>query len=348
MATCSYSGTVTCRASSPPDGAGWRRPWGRISGWRRPASACPVTSEPRRRSGPGTARSTKSRARIDRVLGGLGAALAWAVAALCSARASRLIGSTATLAWAMLIGLTAISPLLVASGPVSLGRSELIWMGLSGLGNVVGLLAVYRAFQFGKVGIVAPIVSTEGAIAAVVSVAAGESLGVASGLVLGGVVAGVAVVAAAGSADVAGDRSGIRHQPIATGYAIVAALCFGLSLYATGQVGATLPAAWAVLPARLIGVVAIALPLAVLSRLRLTRAAAPLVLAVGLAEVTGFMSFTIGATAGIAISAVLASQFAAIAAVAAHFLFGERLSGRQAAGAATIAVGVALLTAMQA
>ena len=282
------------------------------------------------------------------VLGGLGAALAWAVAALCSARASRLIGSTATLAWAMLIGLVAISPLLVASGPVSLGRAELVWMGLSGLGNVVGLLAVYRAFQFGKVGIVAPIVSTEGAIAAVVSVAAGEPLSVGAGIMLGAIVVGVAVVAAAGSSDVVEDRSGITHQPIATIYAITAALCFGLSLYATGQIGATLPAAWAVLPARLIGVLAVAVPLVLLSRLRLTRAAAPLVLAVGLAEVTGFMSFAIGATAGIAISAVLASQFAAVAAVAAHFLFGERLSARQAAGAATIVLSVALLTALQA
>lgn len=282
------------------------------------------------------------------ILGGLGAALAWAVAVLCSARASRLIGSTATLAWAMLIGLVAISPLLVTAGPVSIGRAELIWMALSGLGNVVGLLAVYRAFQFGKVGIVAPIVSTEGAIAAVVSVAAGEPLSVAAGVVLGVIVAGVTVVAAAGSVDVVQDRSGIRHQPIATVYAITAALCFGLSLYATGQIGATLPAAWAVLPARLIGVLAVAVPLALLSRLRLPRAAAPLVLAVGLAEVTGFMSFAVGATAGIAISAVLASQFAAVAAVAAHFLFGERLSARQAAGAATIAVSVALLTALQA
>jgi drug/metabolite transporter (DMT)-like permease len=37
-----------------------------------------------------------------------------------------------------------------------------------------------------------------------------------------------------------------------------------------------------------------------------------------------------------------------MAAVAAHFLFGERLSARQAAGAATIVVSVALLTALQA
>jgi broad specificity phosphatase PhoE len=41
-----------------------------------------------RRSGPGTARWTSSRVGLIAVLGGLGAALAWAVAALCSARAA--------------------------------------------------------------------------------------------------------------------------------------------------------------------------------------------------------------------------------------------------------------------
>jgi len=283
------------------------------------------------------------------ILGGLGAALAWAVATLCSARSSRLIGSAATLSWAMLIGLAVVTPLLFIGGPVSLSGAELGWMAASGLGNVLGLLLVYRAFQFGKIGIVAPIVSTEGAIAAVVSVTAGEQLSLAAGVMLGAIVVGVAMVAAATSEDERpDDRSGIRHRPIATGYAMAAALSFGLSLYATGQIGATLPTAWAALPARLIGVVAVAVPLLLLSRLRLTSAAAPFVVAVGLAEVIGFMSYAYGATHGIAVAAVLASQFAAIAAVAAHFLFGERLTARQAAGAATIVVGVALLTALQA
>ena len=74
------------------------------------------------------------------ILGGLGAALAWAVATLCSARSSRLIGSAATLSWAMLIGLAVVTPLLLIAGPVSLSGAELGWMAASGLGTVVGLL----------------------------------------------------------------------------------------------------------------------------------------------------------------------------------------------------------------
>ena len=59
-------------------------------------------------------------------------------------------------------------------------------------------------------------------------------------------------------------------------------------------------------------------------------------------------AFTLGARDAIAISAVLASQFGVLAAVAAYVLFGERLSRRQTAGVAAIAVGVAALTLIQA
>jgi drug/metabolite transporter (DMT)-like permease len=80
----------------------------------------------------------------------------------------------------------------------------------------------------------------------------------------------------------------------------------------------------------------------------MTREAAPLVFASGILEVAGLVAFTIGARHGIAVAAVLGSQFAAIATVAAFFLFRERLARVQLAGVAVIAVGVAVLTALQA
>ena len=55
-----------------------------------------------------------------------------------------------------------------------------------------------------------------------------------------------------------------------------AALCFGVSLYAAGSVSGTLSIGLALLPARLIGVVAVGLPLVAMRRVRLTRRAAPL------------------------------------------------------------------------
>ena len=94
--------------------------------------------------------------------------------------------------------------------------------------------------------------------------------------------------------------------------------------------------------------VPVALPLAAAGRLTLSRRAAPFVVASGLCEVLGFASYTVGARHGIAIAAVLSSQFAAIAAVAAFFVFGERLGRAQVAGVAAIVSGVAALSALQA
>ena len=72
------------------------------------------------------------------------------------------------------------------------------------------------------------------------------------------------------------------------------------------------------------------------------------VVASGLAEVAGFYSYTLGSRHGLAIAAVLSSQFAVLALAASYVLFGERLSRVQLAGVACVVVGVAALTALTA
>jgi drug/metabolite transporter (DMT)-like permease len=276
------------------------------------------------------------------LLGGLGAAVCWAASTLCSSRSTKMIGSPSVLAWVMLVGFAAAAPLAARDGiPSGLGAPELGWTVVAGAGTVGGLLLVYEALRIGKVSIVAPITSTEGAIAAVLAIVAGEAVGVASGIMLVVIACGVAVASIQPS-DGSGD--GLR-APLLAG---AAALCFGLGLFATGRLSEALPVAWAIIPGRLIGVVAVALPLAATGRLRLTRPALPLVVVAGLCEVTGFASYAIGARHGIAVTAVLASQFAAFAVVAAYVLFSERITRLQLGGVAAIAVGVAVLTALQA
>ena len=86
-----------------------------------------------------------------------------------------MIGPQSVLAWVMLVGFAVTAPLTVSNGiPDGLGARQLLWIAVSGIGNVAGLLFVYEALRVGKVSIVAPITSTEGAIAAVLAVAAGE------------------------------------------------------------------------------------------------------------------------------------------------------------------------------
>ena len=276
------------------------------------------------------------------VLGGLGAAACWAGATLCASRSAKLIGAPSLLAGVMLVGLALVAPVAVWDGvPEALGAPELGWLGVAGLGNVAGLLLVYGALRIGKVSIVSPITSTEGALAAVFAIVAGEAIGVASGVMLLVIAVGVALASIA-------PGGGSGDQLRASLLAAAAALAFGAGLYATGRVSTSLPIAWAVLPARVVGVVAVAVPLLVTGRLRMTSGALPLVVVAGSCEVVGFASFAMGARHGIAISAVLASQFAALAALAAYFVFGERITRIQLLGVIGMAVGVAALTAIQA
>lgn len=279
------------------------------------------------------------------VVAGLGAALMWATGTLCSSRSSRMIGPASVLAWVMLVGLAAnLAAIAVGPRPGPLGGSDLGWMFLAGASNVVGLLLVYSALRRGKVGLVAPIVSTEGSIAAVLALAAGEALGIASALLLAVIAAGVVLAALAPEElPVAGER-----KSLSVGLATAAALLFGVSLYATGRLGDSLPTAWALLPPRVIGLAAVTIPLALTRRLRLTRRALPLVVAAGLVEVGGFAFFVVGARHGLAITAVVASQFAALATVGAYVLFHERLTARQLGGVGLIVLGVAALSAVRA
>ncbi len=279
------------------------------------------------------------------ILGGLGAATVFATATLCSSRSTRMIGAGPVLAWVMMLGSVIVVPWALAAGvPDGLDGRAAGWLIVAGVGNVAGLLLAYSALRVGKVGLVAPIVSTEGAIAAVISAVAGERIATGVGVTLGVIAAGILLASTSRDRDPA---AALAPAYVVALYAVGAAFCFGFSLYATARVSAELPLVWALLPARVAGILLIAIPLALTSRLRLTRRAFPLVLVSGLAEIAGFALFAIGSRHGIAVSAVLASQFGAIAGVAAFLLFRERLASVQIVGVAIIVLGVSLLSILQ-
>jgi uncharacterized membrane protein len=279
------------------------------------------------------------------ILGGLGAALMWGTATLCTSRSSRQLGAGSVLAWVMLAGLVIVVPLAIASGvPPALDTGVGWWLLLSGAMNVIGLALVYEALRLGKVGIVSPVASTEGAIAALLAVLAGETLGVSTAVLLVVITLGIVLAS----------RPAEEHQledphPLAsTLMSVGAAGTFGVGLYASGRVSDLVPVVWVILPARVLGALFVALPLAVRGKLRLTRESAPLVVTAGLCEIAGMASYALGARHGIAVAAVLASQFAAVAAIGAYVLFHERLSAVQRTGAGVILLGVAALTAINA
>src|SRR5690349_19210227 len=119
------------------------------------------------------------------IVGGLGAAVCWAVSSLSASRSARAIGSWATLGWVMLLGtVIAIPATVVWGGGVTVGPDSLLLLVVAGVSNVVGLLLAYTALQRGKVAVIAPILSTEGAAGAVFSVLFGEQVAIAAAVVL--------------------------------------------------------------------------------------------------------------------------------------------------------------------
>jgi drug/metabolite transporter (DMT)-like permease len=285
------------------------------------------------------------------IVGGLGAALSWAIATLASSRSSKLIGAPSVLAWVMIVGLAvSVVPAAVAT-PVNLLPEHAIELVLVGFAYTTGLLLAYIALTTGRVSLVAPVTATEGAVAALISVALGEPLGVATGLVLAVIATGVVLASYERAEDErrtapAPDEASTRRSVL---LAMGAAAAFSVGLVAAGRLGeAHVPPAWPVFTARVVGALAIAAPLLLTKRLRISRRAAPLVVVSGVLEALGSGLYVVAAADGVAPAAVLSSQFAAIAAVGAFVLFGERLQRVQVLGIVLIAVGVTVLAAAQA
>jgi drug/metabolite transporter (DMT)-like permease len=279
---------------------------------------------------------------VTGVLGGLLAALMWGGSTVVASRSTRMIGSQQVLAWVMLTGLAAMA----VAAPAVEGVPDVSWRGggwalLGGVASVLGLSLVYAALRIGKVGVVAPIASTEGALAAVFSVAfLGEHLPLSEACALAVIAVGVMVVTAqARLAD-------LHLRPALL--ALAAAAVFGVGLVASSQAGDAVGPLWTILAARVVGVLFVAAPLALAGRLPRPGRALWLVVFSGLAEVAGFAGYIIGARGGVAVPAVLASQFAAVAAIVSFVAFGERLTRPQLAGAVSIAAGVAAVAVLRA
>ena len=194
---------------------------------------------------------------------------------------------------------------------------------------------------------VSTIASTEGAIAAVISVLAGQQLAPGSGPILAIVAVGVVLAAAGGGQELEeGVRIGRARSLRAAGLAALAATMFGTGLFLTGRTSEALPIAWVLLPGRVLGLLIVGIPLVLTRRTAIPRSALPLLVTCGTVEIVGLTAFAIGARVDIAVTSVLASMFAPIAAVAAYVLFRERLVRRQVAGIVLVVAGIGLLGAL--
>ena len=189
---------------------------------------------------------------LTALVGGLLAAACFTAALLASTRSSpRMIGAGPTLGGVMLFGLALAVPIAALTvGDTRPTAAQVPYLLIAGLGNVLGLGCEYIALRTGKVGVVGALAASEGAIAAVLAVIAGETLAAVETIGVAVVGLGVIMASLGRDPDTVDPRAATR------------AIVFGgpalaPPLYATGRIGADLAAGWAVLPPRIVGVILI-------------------------------------------------------------------------------------------
>jgi drug/metabolite transporter (DMT)-like permease len=214
---------------------------------------------------------------------------------------------------------------------------------VASFGSVAGLVMMFTALQYGRVGLVTATISSQGAFATVYAAFAGESLHLLSYLAIAISAVGTFVlIGAGGSVAPPRERRGIL-------LALGAASLTGLSLYAASRGGSGIGADWVVACVRISSVLFVLVPLAVTRRLKSPRGVIVPTMIAGVGEVAAFGAYIAASDRiGVAVPAVIASQFALIAATVGWFVLGERLGRRQLGGAGAILIGVTALTILQA
>ena len=278
------------------------------------------------------------------ILAGLGTATLFAIGMLTAARASRAIGPFRVVAWSAVVASVLLAPfLLFGARPTDISSGQASLLVLSGLCNILGFIFVYAALGIGKVGVVAPIVATQGAVTAVLAALTGSVIEGVVTFWLTVVVLGVVIAARSQDPEPLPREQPVRAVLLATCGSVV----FGISLLAIGTLSSELPIQWVLMPARLTGILLIALPLALQGKLRVPVKLIPILVLTGICDVGGITLYTVGAEYSVPVTAVVASQMAPLAAVFAYIVFRERLGRGQIAGIFIIIVGVSALSLLQ-
>jgi uncharacterized membrane protein len=213
---------------------------------------------------------------------------------------------------------------------------------VAGVLSVVSIAASYQALAIGVMCIIGPIISLSVAVPVVVGLASGERPSVLQltgiAIALGGVVL-ASREKSAGTCHQSTSRASV-------GYAVLTAVVWGvvMVLYAKGGES---DVSWTVLLSRSTSTAILTLGFLVARpKLKLTRAAAVPILAIGAFEGAGNQLFAVAATLGyLSIASVLSSIYPIFVIALAYAFLHERLSRAQQLGVAAALAGVALIAA---
>jgi drug/metabolite transporter (DMT)-like permease len=276
------------------------------------------------------------------------AAVAWGAGDFLGAVGTRRAGLLGTMCTGQAVACLALALLALTPVPVARpGPGGLVTLAASGVLGVISYAGFYRALQLGPVSLVSPMFSAYAVVAVILAVVfGGERLtlpglaGVA--LTIGGVVL-VSAVDPPGA-----ELSGGRGRRDGVPYALVAMLCWGVTIYLLGRASESL--GW-FLPVALSRVVTFAIILSVTAVVFLRRPAArprPVTLLLpaiaGFLDVVAFIAYTRATAAGsVAVTAAASACFPLIVIAGGVVVFHERLRGRQILGTAMTLAGLLVL-----
>jgi len=299
---------------------------------------------------------------------GIATAVSWGSADFFARSATRKVGTARALLGMQSWGALFVSILLFfardwghlfdGSGP-----QPWLWGALAGIINAGAMFALYRAFEIGKMAVVAPISASYPALTVILSVFSGEKLSLYRLLGIVAALIGVILVAA-------GEKSGSAGKPACAGsnqspasraglsnsntnhailWAVAAAFGFGFLFWLLGM--RIIPATGALATVWLIRITGAALTLAVALgqkiplRIANRRTSAQLY-SMGFFDSAAFALSNLGMRfEQVAIISVLGSLYGAVTVALAAIFLRERIAAAQWAGIVAIFLGVALISA---
>lgn len=303
------------------------------------------------------------------ILFGLVAALTWGVADFCARFASHKLGNFRTVFYMQLLGFSGLSLILFfIDRPARFDWVIFGWLLVLATLNAVAVLFLYRAFEIGKLAIIAPIASAYGAITLLLGLLSGQRPSFYELLGLLVIVVGVMLASAPlalnlrqNAANSNANENEAEVPPVkkpllaklqvtlynGVAFAVLAALIWGVVFWGMAFVTPTFGATWPVWVMRAVA------PFVVFGLARSfrrplsypdSRSAWVWLVGVALFDTSAYVLYGMGLqVAESGIVAVLASLFSAVTVILAWLFIREKLAVNQWLGIVLILGGIALV-----
>jgi len=287
------------------------------------------------------------------ILLGLLTALTWGGADFIARFATHRIGALRSMLYMQLIGFLLLSSLLPALGgwghlADGSGWQPWAWGFLAGCLNAASGLALYRAFEIGKMSVVAPLSASYPALTLLLSWMTGERLSMVriAGIIC--TLAGVMIVAGGEKTPDQNDAEAVRRSGRGIGWAMFSAVGFAMLFWLLGiRIIARVGAVQTVWMIRLTSTLLVAAAILVFKQpARLPRGEVRwMVLGMGIFDTGAFVLSNLGMKMEqVAVISVLGSLYGAVTVGLAAFFLREHVSRWQWIGIVTIFLGILLIS----